>query len=168
LAISIVELTIRLIITVAAFWLVSEVLTRAITSAAKRAGVLQSEVRFLREGIRALFILLVIVAVIHLTGLTSEFTTLTLSGMVAIGLSLALQTTLSNVISGILLLLDNTVRVDDLIEYSGIKGKVVKIGLRNSWIKTSKGYLVIIGNSLFASGPFINHTATKRLLKQLK
>jgi small-conductance mechanosensitive channel len=142
-------------------------LTRAITSAAKRAGVPQAQLRFFRDVMRALFILLAVIAIIHLSGLTSEFTALTVSGIVAIALSLALQTTLTNVISGVLLLLDGSIHVSDSVEYSGVKGEVVKIGLRNTWIKTKKGNLVIISNSLLASGPLTNYTASQRLLKKL-
>jgi small conductance mechanosensitive channel len=162
-----IELIVRIIVAVAAFWLTCEFLTRVITSAARRAGVSHAELRFFKEGIRVIFMLLAIVAVIHLSGLTSEFTALTFSGIVAIALSLALQTTLSNTISGILLLLDNTLRINDSIEYGGIKGEVVKLGLRNSWIKTGDGKLVIIANSQIANGPLINYTAGERLVKKL-
>ena len=142
-------------------------LTKAITSAAKRAGVPQSQVRFFRDVMRTIFILLAAIAVIHLSGLTSEFTALTVSGIVAVALSLALQTTLTNVISGILLLIDGSVHVSDSIGYSGFKGEVVKIGLRNTWIKTNEGNLVIISNSQLASGPLTNYTASQRLLDKL-
>jgi len=165
--VSVIELITRVIVAVAAFALISEFLIRAITSAARRAGVSPAELHFFREGIRATFIILAIVAVIHLSGLTSEFTALTLSGIVAVTLSLALQTTLSNMISGILLLLDNAIRINDSIEYGGIKGVLVKIGLRNSWVKTAEGNLIIISNSQIANGPLINHTASERLLKRL-
>lgn len=110
------ELVIRVIVAVTAFLLMTEFLIRVITSAAKRAGVLQGELRFFKEGTRVVFIVLTIVTVIQLSGLTSEFTALTLSGIMAIMISLALQTTLSNVISGILMLLDNTIRINDSIE----------------------------------------------------
>jgi len=164
---SIMGLAVRVIVAVAGVWIIGEFLTRVITHAARRAGISKAEIRFFREGISAVFVLLAVVAVIHLSGLTSEFTALTLSGIVAVALSLALQTTLSNVISGILVLLDNTIRISDLIEYSGIKGQVVKIGLRNSWVKTGEGSLVIISNSQIANGPLINYTASERLLKKL-
>ena len=164
---AVIELIIRIIVAVVAFYFTGEFFVRVITSAARRAGVSQAEVRFFKEGISVVFILLAAVAVIHLSGLTSEFTALTLSGIVAVVLSLALQTTLSNTISGILLLLDNTLRVNDSIEYSGIKGVVVKLGLRNSWVRTGEGNLVIISNSQIANGPLINHTAGERLAKKL-
>ena len=149
------------------FWLVSQLLVRTVTAAARRAGVTQGQVRLIKEGIDSVFIVLAIIVVVHLSGLTSEFTTLTLSGIAALVLSLALQATLSNVISGILVLFDNTIRVKDLIGYSGAKGEVVKIGLRNTWVKTPEGNVVIISNSQIANGPLINYTAGGRLLKKL-
>jgi small-conductance mechanosensitive channel len=164
--VSLVGLLIRVVVVLATFWLISELIVHVISVAAKRAGVSQGQVRLFKEGIGSIFVVLAIIAVIHISGLTSEFTTLTISGIAAIVLSLALQTSLSNVISGVLLLLDNTLRIDDLIEYSGIKGQVVKIGLRSSWVKTSEGNIVIISNSQIANGPLINYTAGERLMKK--
>ena len=165
---SLLELAVKVVVIIATFWLVGELLVRVITISAKRAGVSQGQLRTFKEGLTFVLMVLAIVAVVRVTGLTSEFTTLTISGVVAIALSLALQTSLSNVISGILLLLDNTLRIDDLIEYSGIKGQVVKIGLRSSWVKTSEGNIVIISNSQIANGPLTNYTAGERLMKKLQ
>lgn len=139
----------------------------AVRAAAKRAGVNPGQIRVVTEALTFVVIILAVVAIVHLSGLTSEFTTLTISGIIAIALSLAVQTTLSNVISGILLLLDNTLRINDMIEYGGIKGEVVKIGLRNSWVKTAGGSLVVISNSQIANGPLTNYTAGERLLRKL-
>jgi small-conductance mechanosensitive channel len=167
LGVSLLQLAVQVVVTAAAVLLAGLLLTRAITSAAKRAGVPQTQLRFSRDIMRTIFVLLAVIAAIHLSGLTSEFTALTVSGIVAITLSLALQTTLTNVISGILLLVDGSIRVSDSVEYSGAKGEVVKIGLRNTWIETKEGNLVIISNSQLASGPLTNYTASQRLLEKL-
>ncbi|MGD0423357.1 MAG: mechanosensitive ion channel domain-containing protein [Candidatus Bathyarchaeia archaeon] len=164
---SLVGLLIRVAVTLAVFWLTSQLLIRVVAAAARRAGVTPGQVRLIEEGIASVFVVLAIIALVHLSGLTSEFTALTISGIAAIVLSLALQATLSNMISGILLLLDNTLRVNDLIEYSGAKGEVVKIGLRNTWVKTAEGNVVVISNSQLANGPLINYTAGERLLRKL-
>ena len=115
----------------------------------------------------AVFIVLAVIAIVNVSGLTSEFTVLTVSGIIAIALSLSLQTTLSNVISGILVIMEGSVRTNDLIEFSGVKGKVIKLGLRNVWVETSEGNLVIISNSQVATGPLINYTAKERLHAKL-
>jgi small-conductance mechanosensitive channel len=164
---SLVGLLIRVAVTLAVFWLTSQLLIRVVAAAARRAGVTPGQVRLIEEGIASIFVVLAIIALVHLSGLTSEFTALTISGIAAIVLSLALQATLSNMIAGILLLLDNTLRVNDLIEYSGAKGEVVKIGLRNTWVKTAEGNVVVISNSQIANGPLTNHTAGERLLRKL-
>ena len=165
--VSLLAVAFQVVVAAGTILLTGMFLTRVITSAAKRAGVPQTELHFFKDMMRSLFILLAAIATIHLLGLASLFTTLTISGIIAIALSLALQTTLTNVISGILLLLDGSIRVSDLVQYGAVKGEVVKIGLRNTWIRTDEGNLVIIGNSQVASGPLINYTASQRLLKKL-
>ncbi len=168
LEVLLIELVVRAIVAVAVFWVIGEFLIRGIINpAARRAGVAQGQIRIFKEGIRFVVAVLSILSVIRIAGLTSDFTTLTASGIAAVALSLALQTTLTNVISGVLLLLDNTLRVDDLVEIAGTKGQVVKVGLRTSWVKTSEGNLVIISNSQIANGPLTNYTAAERLMKKL-
>ena len=160
-------LIVNVAVTIVGFWLFGEFLIRVITPAAKRAGLLTGQIRLIKEWIWLLIAVLAIGGVVHIIGLASQFTTLTISGIIAVAFSLALQTTLSNVISGILLLLDNTLSVNDLIEFSGFKGQVVKIGLRSTWIKTSEGNIVITSNNSIVNGPLINITAAERLQKKL-
>lgn len=81
---------------------------------------------------------------------------------------MALQNTLTNIISGILILSDGVLRLHDSIEYSGVKGKVVKIGLRATWVRTDKGDIAIISNNYLANGPLVNLTAGERLEKKLR
>ena len=164
---SLIGLLIKVALTLAGFWLISQLLVHVVTAAANRAGVAQGQVRLIKEGIRSVFAVFTIIIVVDISGLTSDITTITISAIAAIVLSLGLQATLSNVISGFLVLLDNTLRVNDSIEYGGIKGGVVKIGLRNVWVKTADGNLVIISNSQIANGPLTNYTASERLLKNL-
>jgi len=163
----IVWLALRISVGLLALWLVNRLVTGILTRAAKRAGVEQGDLRLLKEVVWAIFTVFGVIAVVNVSGLTSEFTVLTISGIIAIALSLALQTTLSNVISGILVILEGSVRTKDLIELSGIKGEVIKLGLRNVWVETSEGNLVIISNSQVATGPLINYSAKERLQAKL-
>jgi len=162
-----IVLFVHVLVTIAVFWLLGEFLIRAITSAAKRGGLLAGQIRLIQEWIWLLVGLLAIAVIVHIVGLASLFTTLTISGIIAVAFSLALQTTLSNVISGILLLLDNTLRVNDLVEFSGFRGQVLKIGLRSTWIKTDEGSIVITSNNSIVNGPLINKTASERFRKDL-
>jgi len=143
-----------------------ELIGLVIRKAAKVAGAGSTVLRDLKTGTRLIALVIVLSNVLNLAGLSSLFTTLTISGILGVAVSLALQTTLSNVISGLLLFNDGVLRLGDMIEYGGTKGKVVRIGLRNTWIKTDPGDLVVVSNSSLSSGPLTNHTATERLRKK--
>jgi len=153
--------------TIAGSWLVGEVLIRLITRIARRAGASSDVVRTVRRGLSVLWVVLAAAGVLTLTGVTSEFSVLTLSGLVGLAVSLALKTTLSNIISGILLFYDGALRLNDQVSYGGINGKVVKIGFRNTWVSTDDGSIAIISNNNLAGGPLINQTAAERLQKRL-
>ena len=147
---------------VAAEELVSAVTRRA----AKAAGAGSTVLRDIKTGTRLIALVLVLSNVLNLTGLSSLFTTLTISGILAVAVSLALQNTLSNVISGLLLFNDGALRLGDTIEYGGKTGRVVRVGLRNTWIKTDTHHLVVISNTSLSAGPLTNHTATERLKRK--
>jgi len=146
--------------------LIEESFSFVIRRAAKLAGASPTVIRDIGAGLRIIAIIAIASGILSLTGLASEFTALTISGIGAIAVSLALQNTLSNIISGILLFYDGAIRLNDEITYSGIKGKVVRVALRNTWIRTDDGELVIVSNSSLSSGPLTNHTAGTRLKRK--
>lgn len=154
-------------LTLAAF-LVGETFTRMITAAGKRNGVANATLRAVREGFTAIWVTVAVVSIAHITGIMEEFTTLTISGIVGIAITLALQTTLSNVVSGFSLLNDNILCVNDMIRFCGMKGQVVKVALMNTWVKTNDGNITAIGNGLLAGGPLTNYTALVRLSRKLE
>src|SRR5207249_4131251 len=130
-------------------------------------------IRNIRDGVRIAWIVVAVAAVLivvaiasefQITGIASEFQALTVTGLAGLTISLALQTTLSNIIAGVLLFSDKTLRLNDVISYSGIRGTVVRVGLRSTLIRTQEGNIAIIGNSTLMSGPFINYSAEERLL----
>jgi len=164
--VSILGLAISIAVTIFGTFLIEEVINFVITRAAKRAGANPTLVRDVGAGLRIIAIFVVVSGILTLTGLASEFTALTISGIGALAVSLALQTTLSNVISGILLFYDGAIHLDDTIEYSSVKGRVVRLALRNTWIKTDSGTIAVVSNSSLSSGPLINHSATARISRK--
>ena len=76
------------LITIAGFWLFGEFLIRVITWAAKRAGLLTGRIRLIKEWIWLLIAVLAIGGIVHIVGLASQFTTLTISGIIAVAFSL--------------------------------------------------------------------------------
>ncbi len=162
----ILELVIGVVVTVAATLLIEEVIRFLIMRAAKAAGASPTVIRDVGVTLRVIAGLVILSGILSLTGLTSDFTTLAISGIGALAVSLALQTTLSNIISGILLLRDGVVHLNDTVEYGSVKGRVVRLALRNTWIKMDSGTIAVVSNSQLSNGPLINHTATARLSRR--
>ncbi|MFC5695864.1 mechanosensitive ion channel domain-containing protein [Pseudomonas sp. GCM10022186] len=72
------------------------------------------------------------------------------SGVMAIVIGLALQSTLSDVFSGIVLNTTKPYQLDDWIAIDGTEGKVVEIDWRATHLLTGQGSTVVIPNSVAA------------------
>jgi len=153
---------------VAIAWFVSQLLSRVITHGARRAGVSPRVISYIRVALNAAWIVVAVPSVLSISSLAPYLSgALTISGLVTLAVSLALQTTFSNMIAGILLFQDNTLRIGDDILYGSIRGRVIRVWLRTTWVQTNDGTIAIISNNTLASGPWINFTATERLTKKL-
>ncbi|MGB6501668.1 MAG: mechanosensitive ion channel domain-containing protein, partial [Thermoplasmata archaeon] len=51
---------------------------------------------------------------------------------------------------------------------SGVRGTIVRVAVRNVWIRTKEGDIAVIGNSNLKSGPLVNYTATRRIDARLE
>lgn len=79
-------------------------------------------------------------------------------GITSLAVALALQPTLKDFFSGVQLVMDKPIRVDDYIELdSGEQGFVQKIGWRSTWIKMLPNNTVIIPNSNLSNAKIINY-----------
>ncbi|WP_166360960.1 mechanosensitive ion channel family protein [Pseudomonas akapageensis] len=78
------------------------------------------------------------------------------SGAMAIIVGLALQSTLSDVFSGIVLNTTKPYQVDDVISIDGTEGKVVDIDWRSTHLLTGQGSMAVIPNSVAAKAKILN------------
>ena len=107
----------------------------------------------------ALKIILIVIAFLYILDLWGVEIGPLLAGLGIAGLAvaLALQPTLSNIFSGVSMILDKTLKVGDLVYLEGdTKGKVMKVGLRSTKIKTFDNELVIIPNATLADSKIQN------------
>ncbi len=144
-----------------------ELLSWTIRSLLRRAGARPTTVRVVRETLRATWILAAAFGVLSVAQLTSALTVLTVSGILGLVISLALQTTLSNMVSGVMLLRNQVLRLGDVIVYGSVRGRVVRIALVNTWVRTDDGNLAFVGNTSLLGGPFVNITARSRFPEYL-
>jgi len=111
---------------------------------------------------RVFFICLGVIAlslILSRFGLNTNTLTITV-GIIILALSLAAQDTISDAISGFLILADRPFRVGDAIEIEKISdwGDVTEIGLRTTRIHTADNRVVIIPNSIIGKNLVINYT----------
>ena len=80
------------------------------------------------------------------------------SAALLVGLGLGLQTLFQDIISGIFILLDKTLHVNDIIEIDGKVGKVFEIRLRTTRAVTLENRVLIIPNHKFLTHSLYNWT----------
>lgn len=112
--------------------------------------------RLLQDLIGAvIFLIAIIAAMAYVLDLPVKGVLAT-SGAVAIIVGLALQSTLSDVFSGIVLNTTKPYQVDDWISIDGTEGRVTDIDWRATRLQTSQGSMAVIPNSLAAKAKIIN------------
>lgn len=77
-----------------------------------------------------------------------------------VGIGLGLQQTFNDLISGLILLIEGTVEVGDIVELNGVVGTVMNIGIRTSKIKSRDGIALLIPNSKLVSDSSTNWSHT--------
>ncbi|MCK0130745.1 mechanosensitive ion channel [Flavobacteriaceae bacterium F08102] len=80
------------------------------------------------------------------------------SAALLIGVGLALQTLFQDIISGIFILIDQSVHVGDIIELEGKVGRVEEIKLRTTRAVTVDNKVIIIPNHLYLTNSLYNWT----------
>lgn len=84
--------------------------------------------------------------------------TLLIAGSTAlfVGVGLGLQQTFNDFASGVILLFEGHLQVDDVIKIENYVGRVTKVGLRTSRVRTREGFMVTIPNSKLVTSSVIN------------
>lgn len=80
------------------------------------------------------------------------------SAALLIGVGLALQTLFQDIISGVFILIDQTVHVGDIIEIDGKVGRVEEIKLRSTRAVTIDNKVLVIPNHLYLENSLYNWT----------
>lgn len=100
--------------------------------------------------------LLAVFAILELFGISSMIWAS--SAALLVGIGLGLQDSFKDIISGIIILVEGTVEVGDILEVDGIVARVVKIGLRTSKLETRDRVSIIIPNSNLVVNKVTNWT----------
>jgi small-conductance mechanosensitive channel len=111
--------------------------------------------------LRYLFYLLAVVTVLHTSGIDLTVF-LTASAALFVGIGFALQYLFQDIISGVLIITDQSLHVGDVIELEGKIGKVTEINLRTTRAVTRDDKVIVIPNHKFLIESIYNHTQNRR------
>lgn len=96
---------------------------------------------------------------IPLTGLLAT------AGILGIILGFGLQSITTNLVSGVILLGEGTLKVGDLVQVGDHFGEVTDTGIRATTVKTFDNYYLLVPNEEFFSKPFINYSYSDKKIR---
>lgn len=126
-------------------------------------------IRFLANLIYIIAVTFVVIAALGQLGIqTTSF--IAVLGTAGLAVALALQGSLSNFASGVLIIIFHPFRVDDYIEGGGVAGTVEEIQIFTTILKTPDNKTIIVPNSKLYGDNIVNHSSqlTRRVDLTLK
>ena len=88
-----------------------------------------------------------------------------LGGAVAIGIGFGAQNLMNNFISGLVIMAERPIKVDDMIEVEGHFARVEEIGARCTRIRTGENVHILVPNSSFLEKNIINWTLSDKVVR---
>lgn len=78
------------------------------------------------------------------------------SAALLVGIGFGLQPIFADLVSGLFLLFEGTVKIGDVIEADGVVGKIHQINLRSTEVRTRDNMIIIVPNSKFVVEKVVN------------
>lgn len=116
---------------------------------------------FLSILIRYALIILVLIIVLQQFGVQTTSLVAVL-GASALAIGLALQGTLTNVASGIMLAIIRPYHIGDFVEINGREGTVLDLDLFFTRLRSADEQIILVPNGQAAANPIVNHTQKGR------
>jgi potassium-dependent mechanosensitive channel len=85
-----------------------------------------------------------------------------LAGAFGVGIGFGLQNVVNNFVSGLILLYERPIQVGDTVQVGELLGRVQRIGIRSSTVRTWQGAEVIVPNGNLISQEVVNWTLSDR------
>ena len=106
------------------------------------------------------YVVWIVGTLVGLTYLGFELTSLAfLGGAIGVGIGFGLQNIFQNFISGIIILVEKTLKIGDYVDLqSGVRGTVTEIAMRYTRVTTNDSVDVLVPNSEFINGRVTNWT----------
>jgi small conductance mechanosensitive channel len=135
-------------------------ITRGVRKVMEAQEIDKTLVSFVSNLINMILLLVVIIAAVGALGVqTTSF--IAIIGAAGLAVGLALQGSLSNFASGVLIIIFRPYKVGDWVEAAGISGSVVDVQILTTILKTGDNKQVIVPNSQIMGGIITNYSANE-------
>ncbi|MBE6511445.1 MAG: mechanosensitive ion channel [Methanobrevibacter millerae] len=144
--------------------ILTTIISRIITKALNRVERFNEDmtiIYLIRDIIVYIIYFIALMKILSLFGINLYGTLLSL-GIVGIAVSLAAKDLISNLFSGIILIIGKSIKVGDTIELNNTKGVVEKVQLRTTTIKDDDGIISTIPNSTLTNNLFKLYKAPEK------
>lgn len=152
-----IDLVIAIVVFVVGRW-VARAVTRALGRLMRRAKFEESLTKFLTDLGFALLMMVVIIAALERLGVKTT-AAIAVLGAMGLAVGLAMQGSLGNFASGVMLILFKPYKVGDLVKVSGQTGVVESIKVFNTVLVTQDNRQIMIPNGSITSGTIENLSA---------
>ena len=113
------------------------------------------------------YLIYVIVILLTLSSAGIDITLLiTASAALFVGIGLALQELFQDIIGGIMIVIDKSLRVGDIVEVDDRIGKILEIRLRTTLAQTRDDKIMVIPNHKFMRDTVFNYTQNHRITRE--
>ncbi|WP_298487734.1 mechanosensitive ion channel domain-containing protein [uncultured Maribacter sp.] len=116
--------------------------------------------------LKYLFYIMTVLTILHSSGINLTVL-LTASAALFVGLGFALQYLFQDIISGILIILDQSLHVGDIIEVENKVGRVFEIRLRTTRALTRDDKVIVIPNHKFLTDSIYNYTQNHKTTREM-
>ncbi|MFK7970248.1 MAG: mechanosensitive ion channel family protein [Bacteroidia bacterium] len=142
-------------------WVIAKVVTRSREGKSEEARMEEGRLYALIQIIKYVVYVLAILWAFSAAGINI---TVLLAGSAAllVGVGLGIQSIFNDVISGIVILFEGVVELNDIVEVDKRTGRVVNIKLRTTEIITREGLAILVPNAKFTNGSVINYSHTSK------
>lgn len=162
-----IEITVKNLLIVLLVFFLTAVILKLLKKLLTRKLPKEDKLKFTSVFSFAKYFVYLVVVIITMQNMGIQITAiLTASAALLVGIGLALQTFFQDIISGIFILLDQTVHVGDIIEIDGKVGRVVEIKLRTTRAVTIDNKVLVIPNHKYLTSILYNWTENGNLTRE--
>ncbi|MCK5706577.1 MAG: mechanosensitive ion channel [Candidatus Aureabacteria bacterium] len=154
------DLVAAIVIFIVGKWL-ARVITNLIEKAMVKSKVDSTLVKFVKNLVYMGLLAFVVIAAVNKLGVqTTSF--IAVLGAAGLAIGLALQGSLSNFASGVILIMFKPFKVGDFIEAGGVLGSVVEIQIFNTMLDHPDNRRIIVPNAQITGGTITNFSAIEK------